>query len=59
MCDVKVKGTREFEFITTKDVELVMHRLNHRPRKCLAYRTPYEVFIEQLQLHHPVVALQT
>lgn len=48
-----------FEFITTKDIELAMHRLNHRPRKCLGYRTPHEVFTEQLQLHNQSVALQT
>ena len=48
-----------FESITTKDVELAMHRLNHRPRKCLGYRTPHEVFMEQLQLHNQPVALQT
>lgn len=48
-----------FEFITTKDVELAMHCLNHRPRKCLGYRTRHEVFMEKLQLHNPSVALQT
>jgi IS30 family transposase len=48
-----------FELISTKDVELAVLRLNHRPRKCLGYRTPHEVFMEQLQLHNPAVALQT
>lgn len=48
-----------FESITTKDVEFAMRRLNHRPRKCLGYRTPHEVFMEQLQLHNHSVALQT
>jgi IS30 family transposase len=48
-----------FEFITTKEIELATHRLNHRPRKCLGYRTPHEVFMEQLQLHNQTVALQT
>jgi IS30 family transposase len=48
-----------FEFITPTEIELAMHRLNHRPRKCLGYRTPYEVFMEQLQLHNQPVALQT
>jgi IS30 family transposase len=38
---------------------IAMHRLNHRPRKCLGYRTPQEVFMEQLQLHYQPVALQT
>ena len=48
-----------FELITPTAIELAMHRLNHRPRKCLGYRTPHEVFMEQLQLHNPSVALQT
>lgn len=48
-----------FKSITTKDIALAMHRLNHRPRKCLGYRTPHEVFMEQLQLHNQAVALQT
>ena len=48
-----------FKIITRQDVKLAMHRLNHRPRKCLGYRTPHEVFREQLQLHNPSVALQT
>ena len=48
-----------FESIITKDVELAMHHLNHRPRKCLGYRTPHEVFMKQLRLHNQMVALQT
>jgi len=44
---------------TRKEIELAMYRLNHRPRKCLGYRTPHEVFMEQLQLHNQSVALQT
>ena len=48
-----------FESLTRKEIELAMHRLNHRPRKCLGYRTPHEVFMEQLQLHNQPVALQT
>jgi len=48
-----------FKSITTKEIELAMYRLNHRPRKCLQYRTPHEVFTEQLQLHNQAVALQT
>jgi IS30 family transposase len=31
-----------------------MHKLNHRPRKCLDFRSPFEVFFE-----HPAVALKT
>lgn len=26
------------------EVDTALYRLNHRPRKCLAYRTPHEVF---------------
>ena len=48
-----------FNSITRKEIELAMHRLNHRPRKCLGYRTPHEVFMEQLRLHNQPVALQT
>ena len=48
-----------FESITHNDIELAMYRLNHRPRKCLGYRTPHEVFMEQLHLHNQRVALQT
>jgi transposase, IS30 family len=48
-----------FNFITTKEIEMTMHRLNHRPRKCLGYTAPHEVFMEQLHLHNQPVALQT
>ncbi len=50
---------RAFKFITSTEIDLAMHRLNHRPRKCLGYKTPHEVFIGQLQLHNQSVALQT
>ena len=33
-----------FTTITKQEVETVMHKLNHRPRKSLGFRTPYEVF---------------
>jgi IS30 family transposase len=39
------KGS-SFESITETDVEKVMERLNHRPRKTLNYKTPFEVFFE-------------
>ena len=26
------------------DLQRAVHQMNHRPRKCLGYRTPYEVF---------------
>lgn len=37
------KGS-SFEHITLKMIEEVEYKLNHRPRKTLGWRTPYEVF---------------
>ena len=48
-----------FESIATKDIEFAMYRLNHRPRKCLGYKTPHEVFMNQLHSRHNAVALQS
>ncbi len=44
------KGT-SFNSITDEMLEFVMERLNHRPRKKLGYKTPYEVFHENLENH--------
>jgi IS30 family transposase len=32
--------------VTTRQVVEVVHKLNNRPRKCLGFKTPYEVFRE-------------
>ncbi len=48
-----------FDSITKKDIAFTMHRLNHRPRKCLDFKTPHEVFMKQLHSHPNAVALQT
>lgn len=32
--------------VTTKEVQHAAERLNHRPRKCLGWRTPHEVFFD-------------
>jgi IS30 family transposase len=37
------KGS-SFANITDEDIEAVMEKLNHRPRKTLNYKTPHEVF---------------
>jgi IS30 family transposase len=37
------KGT-DFKSITDSDVQKIMHKLNNRPRKCLGFKTPHEVF---------------
>ena len=47
-----------FDGISEKDIEFAMYRLNHRPRKCLGYKTPHEVFTQQLHLRHTAVALR-
>ena len=41
------KGS-SFENITDKDVEAVMNKLNHRPRKTLNFKTPHAVFFAEL-----------
>jgi len=37
--------------VTTKEVVEAVHRLNDRPRKCLGYKTPYEVFEAATGIH--------
>ena len=41
-----VKGS-SFENITHEEVEVVMNKLNHRPRKTLNYETPHAVFFNK------------
>jgi len=38
---------RGLETVSNAEIEFVMHRLNNRPRKSLAFMTPFEVFLEQ------------
>ncbi|MDA1343271.1 MAG: hypothetical protein O2966_05290 [Proteobacteria bacterium] len=40
------KGS-SFENITDDDVDAVMYKLNHRPRKTLQYKTSHAVFFAQ------------
>lgn len=35
-----------FHEISDTVIQAVVHKLNHRPRKCLNFRTPYEVFFK-------------
>jgi IS30 family transposase len=35
---------KDFAAVSSAMLRFVMNRLNHRPRKCLGWRTPYEVF---------------
>ena len=38
--------SRRLDNVRDDEIIFVMHRLNHRPRKRLGYRTPHEVFFE-------------
>nr|WP_158597872.1 IS30 family transposase [Noviherbaspirillum saxi] len=37
-----------FDNISFRDIVLAMRSLYHRPRKCLNFKTPHEVFMKQL-----------
>lgn len=39
-----------------EDIAAIEHWLNHTPRKCLGYKTPYEVMLENNLLHPSVSA---
>jgi len=43
---IRQYSPKDTDFTTTTDAEVeeVMEKLNHRPRKCLDYQTPFEVF---------------
>ncbi|MGG1619100.1 IS30 family transposase [Paenibacillus sp. NRS-1782] len=41
------KGT-DFAHITDEDLENALHLINHRPRKCLGWKTAHESFSEEL-----------
>lgn len=42
------KGT-DFRKVTDKQIDEVVLKINQRPRKCLNYQSPYEVFAEALR----------
>ena len=39
-----IPKNRELNFVTNDEIELIMTKLNHRPRKCLDFMSPFEVF---------------
>jgi IS30 family transposase len=43
-----VPKNRDLASVTDVELLLINNRLNHRPRKCLDFRTPFEVFFEHL-----------
>jgi IS30 family transposase len=39
---------RKLSSVTNKELDLIMFKLNHRPRKCLDFMSPFEVFFKHL-----------
>ena len=37
---------RDFDTISEEEIEVVMFKLNHRPRKCLAFNSPFQEFFK-------------
>ena len=48
---------RSFKDLTQRQLDSIVEQINNRPRKCLGYRTPYEVFNENRRQH--LLALTT
>jgi len=44
-----LKGT-DFADLADKDIERVMLRLNHHPRKCLGFSSPNMVFFQEMKV---------
>lgn len=44
--------SRRLSKVRAKQVQAAQDKLNHRPRKCLGYRTPHEVLIEAFKALH-------
>jgi IS30 family transposase len=42
-----IPKSQDFATVTNADLMWVMNRLNHRPRKCLDFLSPFEVFFDQ------------
>ena len=42
-----IPKNQDFATVTNADLMWVMNRLNHRPRKCLDFLSPFEVFFDQ------------
>jgi IS30 family transposase len=49
-----IPKNRNLATVTDQELEGIMYKLNHRPQKCLDFRSPFEVFFEL-----SVVALMT
>jgi len=38
----------DLDEISDEEIQMIQYRLNHRPRKALGYKTPYEVFMSEV-----------
>lgn len=38
----------DFDTISDKEIVMIQNKLNHRPRKSLGYKTPFEVFMKEV-----------
>jgi len=47
--DTFFKNETGFRSISEKELALVVKKLNTRPRKCLSYQTPHEVYCQALR----------
>jgi IS30 family transposase len=48
----------DLRYVTEQDLQFIMDRLNHRPRKTLGFKTPYEVFCNNSRWKTIRVALE-
>jgi transposase, IS30 family len=44
-----VPKKRNLHTVDQQELEMIMERLNHRPRKRLGFKTPHQVFVQSLQ----------
>ena len=42
-----IPKNRALTSVTEEEMEQIMNKLNYRPRKCLDFKSPYEVFFSQ------------
>jgi len=42
-----IPKNRDLSSVTHNELKQIMFKLNHRPRKCLDFKSPFEVFFEQ------------
>jgi len=42
-----IPKNRDLSTVTSQELVMIMRRLNHRPRKCLDFMSPFEVFFKQ------------